>query len=395
MNMSVNFVERPRATVQKNKGYWYAMFRVRDSKNGKLKQKAFSTHVKAGEGNEGKRKAEKAMNQIVDEYMQRNCMLFEDVLFSTYLDDYLKRKKMLVRETTYFNERNMYERHIKPYFLQRKITLSQLSAMDIERYILEKRQDTTLSVNTILKHYQFMRAALQDAVNKDILRKNPAKGVNTPKKEAYHADYYTENELKKTLAITKGTDIEVPIYLCIHFGLRRSEAMGLKWSAIDFEKKEFLVCNTVTRKECNDGKRKTMYVAKQITKTESSRRKIPLSDSDVAYLKSMKTKQEGCFRETEEYADYVCVNEVGNLINPEHIGKKFSKILKEHEMRHIRLHDLRHSAISLLIAKGVPASVVQAIAGHSSIKTTIDTYTHIGTEQKKEAIAEMSNALDV
>lgn len=236
---------------------------------------------------------------------------------------------------------------------------------------------------------------MQDAVNKDILRKNPAKGVNTPKKEAYHADYYTENELKKTLAITKGTDIEVPIYLCIHFGLRRSEVMGLKWSAIDFEKKEFLVCNTVTRKECNDGKRKTMYVAKQITKTESSRRKIPLSDSDVAYLKSVKTKQEGCFRETEEYADYVCVNEVGNLINPEHIGKKFSKILKEHEMRHIRLHDLRHSAISLLIAKGVPASVVQAIAGHSSIKTTIDTYTHIGTEQKKEAIAAMSNALDV
>ena len=109
----------------------------------------------------------------------------------------------------------------------------------------------------------------------------------------------------------------------------------------------------------------------------------------------MKAKQEGCFRETEEYADYVCVNEVGNLINPEHIGKKFSKILKEHEMRHIRLHDLRHSAISLLIAKGVPASVVQAIAGHSSIKTTIDTYTHIGTEQKKEAIAAMSNALDV
>lgn len=393
--MIANFEERPRATVQKNKGYWYAMFRVKDAESGKLKQKAVSTHVKTGEGNEGKRKAEKAMNQIVDEYMQRNCILYEDMLFTTYLEGYLDRREMLVRGTTYLNERNMYEKHIKSYFLQRKITLSELSAMDIERYILEKRQATTLSINTILKQYQFMRAALQDAVNKDILRKNPAKGVNAPKKETYHADYYKENELKKVLAVTKGTDIEVPIYLCVHFGLRRSEAMGLKWSAVNFEEKKFLVCNTITKKTCYDGTRKTMWVSGEMTKTESSRREIPLSDSDIAYLKSVKEKQESYFRETTVYTDYVCVNEIGNLIDPEHVGKKFSKILEEHEMRHIRLHDLRHSAISLLIAKGASASVVQAIAGHSSIKTTIDTYTHIGTEQKQAAISLIADSLSI
>ena len=64
-------------------------------------------------------------------------------------------------------------------------------------------------------------------------------------------------------------------------------------------------------------------------------------------------------------------------------------------MRHIRLHDLRHSAISLLIAKGASVSVVQAIAGHSSIKTTIDTYTHIGTEQKQAAISLIADSLSI
>lgn len=81
-------------------------------------------------------------------------------------------------------------------------------------------------------------------------------------------------------------------------------------------------------------------------------------------------------------SDYICVQRDGNLITPHSASHRFSNFLKKNSFPHIRLHDLRHSCASLLIAQGVDIKIIQEWLGHSSIATTGNIYGHLQFKQK-------------
>lgn len=81
--------------------------------------------------------------------------------------------------------------------------------------------------------------------------------------------------------------------------------------------------------------------------------------------------------------EYVCTDGLGNLIKPSHVTQRFSDLLKKHNMKHIRFHDLRHTFASLLINKGVPLINVSNTLGHSTIATTANIYGHLDMESKR------------
>lgn len=154
------------------------------------------------------------------------------------------------------------------------------------------------------------------AVKIDLIDSNPADKVERPKKEKFVANYYKSEDINKLLEVSKGTHLEIPVLLAAFYGLRRSEVIGLKWDAIDFENNTIVIKHTVT-KAIIDGKRET--IISDTTKTKSSRRSLPLVDFVKQRLLLLQQEQERnrylCGRGyNNEYDGYLCVNEIGDMI---------------------------------------------------------------------------------
>ncbi len=178
----------------------------------------------------------------------------------------------------------------------------------------------------------------------DLIDSNPADKVERPKKDRFIGSFYDADEVNALLQASKGTKLEMPILFGSFYGLRRSEVIGLKWDAIDFEHDTITIRHTVT--SCDiDGKR--VLVAADTTKTKSSLRTLTLVPFVRERLLALKEEQKKnrrlCGRSyNREYMDYVCVNEIGDLIKPHYVTESFPKLLKASGMRQIRFHDLRH-----------------------------------------------------
>lgn len=229
---------------------------------------------------------------------------------------------------------------------------------------------------------------------------NPADKVDRPKKEPFKAGFYNEEELKALFEAAKGTRLELPIVLGAFYGLRRSEVIGLKWNAIDFEKNTITIQHTFTTCEI-DGKK--LEVASDTTKTKSSCRSLPLIPVIREMLLEKQAKQKEyrrvcgkCYN--KKYLDYICVDEMGNIIKPDYITAMFPKFLEKNGLRRIRFHDLRHSCASLLLKNGVPMKQIQEWMGHSDFSTTANIYAHLEFDSKSKSAQAMmdgmSGALD-
>ena len=229
----------------------------------------------------------------------------------------------------------------------------------------------------------------------DLIDVNPADKVERPKKDRYVGSFYDADEVNALFDAAKGTKLELPILFGAFYGLRRSEAIGLKWDAIDFEQNTITIRHTVT--SCDlDGKR--ILVASDTTKTKSSMRTLPLVPFMRERLLALKDEQEEnrrlCGRSyIKDYIGYVCVNEIGDLIKPHYVTESFPKLLKANELRHIRFHDLRHSCASLLLANGVPMKQIQEWLGHSDFSTTANIYAHLDYSSKLTSADAMLNGL--
>ncbi len=95
----------------------------------------------------------------------------------------------------------------------------------------------------------------------------------------------------------------------------------------------------------------------------------------------------------KEYCDYICVDEIGNLIKPDYLTQAFPQFLESHGLRRIRFHDLRHSCASLLLANGVPMKQIQEWLGHSDFATTANVYAHLDYNSKLASANAMTTGL--
>ncbi len=309
-----------KGSLHDNKGIYHVSFYIKD-KNGIRKQKCLSTGIKAIKGN--KRKAEQRMQEILAEW---DGVTYCDgkILLSDYIREWIERDKSRISRTTYDGYIHMLEKHIEPYFKALKMNVQDVKPMHLEKYYNSKVAEG-LNPNTVIKHGAIIRTALKDAVKNGIIKTNPAEFADKPKRAKPKHDFYTVDELTKLWDTMQGTPIELPVYFAIFFGLRRSEAIGVKWSAINFEKQTLTICNKVTRNKV-DGK--IVNVESNVLKSETSNRVFPLNNRHCEYLKGVQKRQEKFIRSTNEYLDFVCVNEIGELIQPDYVTAKFAKLLK-------------------------------------------------------------------
>ena len=188
----------------------------------------------------------------------------------------------------------------------------------------------------------------------------------------------------------EGESIEAPVRLSATYGLRRSEALGLMWSAVDFKKKTVRIQHTVVR----DGKK---VIMDDTVKETASYRTMPLTKDMEIYLKGLKANQKKnkklCGKSYHEN-DYICKWDDGKPLDPAYVTSRFKRFLKSKNLSHIRYHDLRHSSASLLVNAGYTLEEVMKWLGHASIRST-ERYAHLQAGNKNGMADKVNELLSI
>ena len=305
----------------------------------------------------------------------------------------LEVTKSTIQITTYASYQGMVERVIVPYFRKRNIKLVDLKATDLQDFYTKQLE--RVKANSVIHYHANIHKALKYAVKIDLIPTNPADKVERPKKNEFKGSYYSAEEIHALTEVAEGTKLEIPVLLASFYGLRRSEVLGLKWDAIDFEANTLEVKHIVTQASI-DGKK--VLVQADRAKTKSSLRTLPLVPHIRDRLLMLKGQQDTYRRlcgksYNREYLGYLCVDEIGNIIRPNYVSEQFPKLLEKNGLRPIRFHDLRHSCASLLLANGVPMKQIQEWLGHSDFSTTANIYAHLDYASKLSSAQAMLEGL--
>lgn len=376
--------------LQEKKGYFYMVLTYKDHE-GKRKSKWITTGLTV-KGN--KKRAQDLLQEAKKNFIPDIPVPTEDMLFSDFLKQWLEIAKSTIQLTTYSSYIGMSNSAILPYFKEKNIKLTDLKPKDIQDfYTLQLKR---VKASTVIHYHAIIHKALKYAVKIDLIPTNPASKIERPRQERFVGSFYDTKEVNQLFEAAKGTNLEIPILLGAFYGLRRSEVVGLKWSAIDFENNSLVIKHTVTAFNL-DGKH--IIQAKDSTKNKSSMRTLPLVPAFKEKLLAMKEKQEFnrklCGRSySKDYLDYVCVNELGVRLRPGLITTAFPKLLEDHGFRRIRFHDLRHSCASLLLANNVPMKQIQDWLGHSDFSTTANIYAHLDYNSKISSAQAMVDGLN-
>ena len=333
--------------LQTKKGYYYMVLNLK-SEDGNRKSKWISTGIPAT-GKKSAKLAEEMLAETRCTYKDAasSCAVSpmisrEDISFSDYMIKWLGIIKNSVEVDTYAGYVNNIEKRIVPYFRGQRILLRELTALDVENFYSYCFNELHLKGTTVQRFHANIHKAMKYARKHDLIASNPMDNVERPKSQRYVGAFYSVSELETLFQALKGDPCEFPVLMAAFYGLRRSEIMGLRWRAIDFESNLITIDHTVVQCMC-DGT--TITVEKDRTKNQSSCRSMPLVPQYRDLLLRMKVRQEycrklcgNCYTESE----YIFVNDMGAPYQPNYVTQHFKLILRKNHLRNIRFHDLRH-----------------------------------------------------
>lgn len=285
-------------------------------------------------------------------------------------------------ETTVYAYNQMMVNHIIPSI--GKIALQKITPQVLQRYYADLIKKKGLSSNTVKKHHNLLHLALKTAQKQGLILANPAERVEAPKAVQPEINHYNYDQLQLLFKAVEGHRLELVVKLAGYLGLRREEIMGLKWTAVDFEKR-ILTISEVRTAAGSD------IIVKE-PKTKGSYRTMYMPDEVVAVLQLEQERQ----RENKEFfkklyveSGYVIVNNEGAPMRPNYISELFTKFISENGLPPITLHGLRHSFASIANAKGVTLYDIGKALGHSTPSTTGKIYTHLFDKTHQDVLEKM------
>ena len=220
-------------------------------------------------------------------------------------------------------------------------------------------------------------------VDLNIIAKSPADHVKIPRRpEAKKLrPYVGTDQCSDFLTVIRGHRLELPFIFALYYGMRRSEILGLRWSAIRDGK--IYIEHTVSRVKTTQ--------AKDRAKTEAGYRSYPLTPEIDAMLAELRNKHDVnriLFGRDYKDNDYVFTWEDGHPYSTDYITKEFKKIVRSHDCLdpNLTLHSLRASCISILVHEGVDIKDIQTWVGHRDVQTTLNIYAST-TDKEQAAVA--------
>lgn len=339
---------------------------------------------------------QEAENQLMIkkvEYLQEEIVEPSKETVEQYLLRYLENVRRNLSPATTRDYKGVIERYLIPEF--GNIKLQELTRPKVQQVyndwkVKSNKSENPLKATTIKHINRVFKTALNSAVEDGLIKENPTRRIKIGKDiEPNHLDVYTVEEIRELQKEVKGTDMELPVALLFDCVLRRGELLGLRYSDINFERKEVTVQYTWAETEGNRPVLKTC-------KTESSYRKMIVSDYTINLLKRQKSIY---LRNKMKYGEKFCSSnrvickENGEPFLPKSFTRKWARTLEKHGLRHIKLHGTRHSAISLLLSEGVPIHLVQQRAGHQDPKITLSVYSHVAKDTESVVAEKFNNVL--
>ncbi len=354
---------------------------------GKSKRKWKATGLSASvKGNE---KLALQMLMKWSEEMQGCDIENANQLMSDYMKNWLPTVEANLKATTIRGYRGILKCHILPYFSVKKIKVTELRVLHLEQFYAYLMKEKSLSSTSVCHCHRLISRALKDAVRYELIRVNPATLVQLPKQQKYEAKFLNYSQLEELSLLFKGHILQPIVQFVATYGLRRGEVLGLCWDQVNFDHDCFTICRTFSQVDGGN-------VLNDSTKNESSRRTMPLTSSMrklLLQLKERRDKYAPLFPKTYAENNFVFVWEDGTPIKPNYVTKEFHKMLEMSDLPTIRLHDLRHSAASNLLANGWSVVETQKWLGHSLPSTTLNFYAHVDSSFKKRIGDYIENTL--
>lgn len=301
----------------------------------------------------------------------------EGLTVEKYMDRWLESIKDRVRPGTYKPYEAITRLHIKPTLGRTK--LDKLSAMQLEKLYHQKLK-SGLSARRVRYIHVTIRKALKDAVRLQLLSRNVGDAAIPPRPAKTEITPLTLDEMRSLLDAARGDRFEALYVLAVTTGMRQGELIGLQWKDIDLDGSTLRVNRSVYEGIVS------------LPKTNAGRRTIRLSKLSVSALKQHRVN---AATRNERISEWVFPNTNGTPIGHQNLhNRSWKPLLRRAGLPHsVRFHDLRHSCISLLLAKGVPVKVVSEMSGHADISVTLSVYGHVLPDMQGTAADEIDEAL--
>ncbi len=322
--------------------------------------------------------ASAALAELATSLAQGSHLEASRLTVGVYLQQWLEGRTRL-RPTT----RESYERYLERYFvpLLGHVELRELRAVDIERAYVEIRNGSgkgvkrtkTIKPATLLRLHSVLKAALNTAVRRKLLPYNPALGVELEPVRRPKVEPYEPDELGRFLDQATTHHLGPLFELMALTGLRRGEAVGLRWQDVDLVKGRLTVRQQIVRQKGQ------LLTGPPKTRSGEDRR-VDLDSGTVGVLIAHNLAQHHERRRLGFPApdsDLVFTWPDGTGYSPDYVSRQFKLLAARAGLPVKRLHDLRHGSASLQLAAGVPMAVVSQRLGHSTITLTADTYSHL------------------
>ncbi len=328
---------------------------------------------------ETRKEVQHKLNAALHEQKQGVLATGPQQLLKNYLVQWLEQVyKPSVKPLSYQEHRSAVNKHLVPGLGH--IPVQKLTAAKVQDFYNQKLK-AGLAPRTIAFIHATLHSAMENAVKWGLVSRNVTKLVTLPHIDRYEAQTLTQEQAVKLLEVAQGSRIEMILIMAVTTGMRRGELLGLHWEDIDFDKKVVAVHRTVGWIS-GQGYKETE------PKTKASRRRIVLPDVTLNALREQRGRQKS---ERERAGDrwhergLVFTNKVGNYFDFDTLLKHLNDLLDKAGLPHMRFHDLRHSAATILMAAGVHPKVVQERLGHSTIAMTMDIYSHVLPSMQREA----------
>ena len=322
-----------------------------------------------------KREAQEGLQTELQRHTQSVVVPVKRTTVEQFLVEQWLPSLVRVRPSTLRSYSGHVHHHLVPRLGSRP--LRDLSTPDVNRLVaaLSRSRSSTgtgLAPATVHRVHATLRVALADAVRWGLLPNNVASGAELPRKPKRDMQVWTSEQLR-TFLRSCATDELGPLYsLIAHTGMRRGEAVGLRWRQVDVEGGQLLIDHQLIDNGYTS-------VSSGEPKSHRGRRVIALDPSTVLLLTRHRDAQKSLRRAAGLNGNptFVFCREDGCHYHPEFVTRHFQVLVRRAHLPRLRLHDLRHTHATLGLAAGVPAKIMADRLGHSSVLLTLDTYSHV------------------
>lgn len=347
-----------------------------------------------------KKDAEKGLADMLYQFNHGTFTSSRNMSVETLMNEWLCSKEISCKQTTLARYKEQVSWYILPKL--RLYAIDSLDAGIIQNWVndIYKNPPTTknhskpLSAKTVKNIFLNLKAALDYAVDRGLLSKNPCSHVNLPAQQRKEVEAFDHNEIKQVLHCAQGTDLYFPIYLLINTGMRRGELLGLTWKDIHIDDPYQDAYIEIVQTRLSASGKEII----DTPKSQSSKRKIFISENTRneflnyrTWCKTVLLKKGRILKNN----DLVIIRSDGTHDSPNNLTKRWNNFLKDNNIRHLKLHGLRHTCATMLLENNVDIKTISNRLGHADTTLVLTTYGHSLDRMGKAAADTMDSIMNI